>query len=168
MRISVLNSDKLQAVILGLRGFDRTMQAQVRRHTREIGQPEWQAAVRGESSSRLETRVLADTARMRVSNQNVMLTSASGGRPLSKNGAKPSQIYAGVEFGAGPKQTRVTATSKRGKRYTYTRNTTAQFRPVNRKGYAVYPAAANMIPRFASLWVQTFIRTFHETIEGKR
>lgn len=168
MRISVFNSDRLQALILALRGFDRTVQGEIRRRTKAIGQPEWQAAVRGESSTRLETRALADTARMRVSNQNVMLQSAGVGRPLSKNGAKPSEIYGGVEFGANPKRTRVTATSRRGKSYTYERNTTRQFKSSNRKGYAVYPAAANMIPRFAALWVQTAVRTFYETMEGKR
>lgn len=166
MRISVFQSEKLQAAILALRGFDRTVQAQVRRHTKAIGQPEWQTAVRGRTSTRLEERVLGTTARMTVSNQNVTLKSAGVGRALS-GGARPAELAQAVEFGAAPRQSRVTARSRKGKRYSYTRTTGHQFRGVNRRGYAVYPAAREMIPRFAALWVQTAVRTFHEAMEGK-
>ena len=34
--------------------------------------------------------------------------------------------------------------------------------------WAQNPAAAQMIPRFAALWAQTVVRTFHEAMEGKR
>lgn len=165
MRISVLNSSKLQATLLALRGFDRNMQGQVRRATKEIGQPEWQAAVRSEASTRLEQRGLADTARVAVSNQNVTLKSAAVGRPLSRGGARPSEVSSAVEFGAAENRVTYMAMSKRGKRFRVTRNTHAQFKPVNRKGYAVYPAAAGIIPRFAALWTQTVVRTFYETWE---
>ena len=166
MRISILNSDKLQAATLALRGFDREMQGQVRRATKLIGQPEWQSAVRGQTSTRMESVVLADTARMQVSNQNVMLKSAAVGRARS-GGAKPSQLASGVEFGANPKRATFTGMSKRGKRYRQTRNVHAQFRAPNRQGNAVYPAAAKMIPRFAALWTQTVVRTFYETWERR-
>jgi hypothetical protein len=48
-----------------------------------------------------------------------------------------------------------------------TRNTTAQFKPRNRSGYVFYPAAKEMIPRLASLWVQTVVKTFADIFEGK-
>ncbi|MET0725930.1 MAG: hypothetical protein ABWY36_06235 [Leifsonia sp.] len=169
MRISVFNSKELQATILALRGFDRTMQAQVRRVTKEVAAPAWKEATRAEASSRLEVRTLSDTARVAVSNQNVTLKSAAVGRQLSKTGkAKPSDIYAGVEFGADRRERAVAARSRKGTSYSYKRNTTAQFKPRNRKGYVVYPAAANVIPRLASAWTQTVVRTFHEALEGRR
>jgi hypothetical protein len=167
VRISVLNDERLQAALLALRAFEKTMLGQIRRHTKAIGQPEWQTAVRGRTSTTLEDRVLGATARMQVSNQNVTLKSASIGRALS-GGARPVDLGRAVEFGSNMKQSRVTQRSKRGKPYSYTRKTGKQFRPPNRKGYAVYPAAAQMIPRFAALWVQTIVRTFYEAAEGKR
>lgn len=166
MRISILNSEKLQAAVLALRGFDREMQGQVRRATKAIGQPDWQSAVRGQATTRLETVVLADTARIAVSNQNVTLKSAAVGRARS-GGAKPSQLASGTEFGANPKRATFTGMSKHGKRYRQTRNVHAQFRPPNRQGNAVYPAAARMIPRFAALWTQTVVRTFYEAFERR-
>lgn len=166
MRISVFESRELQATLIALNGFDRTLQAQVRKATKSIGQDQWKDAVRGHTSTRLEVRTLADTARMTVSNQNVTLKSAAVGRPLSKGGARPSDIVHAVEFGAGPSRTAITATSRKGRRYSYTRAANRQFRPSNRTGYAVYPAASMMIPRFAALWTQTVVRTFYETFEG--
>ena len=115
----------------------------------------------------MESRVLGDTARVRVSDQNVTLASAGVGRALS-GGARPPQIWHGVEFGANAKRTAVTARSRKGKTYRYTRTVNRQFKTPNRRGYAVYPAAAKMIPRYAALWAQTVVRTFHETMEGKR
>jgi hypothetical protein len=168
VRISVLNNEKLQAVILALRGFDRTLQGQVRRHTKAIGQPQWQSAVNANTSTRLESSVLGRTARMQVSNQNVTLKSGSSTRALSKGGASPRDIARAVEFGSELHEQKITARSSKGRAYSYTRTGGRQFRHTNRKGYAVYPAAARMIPRFAALWAQTTVRTFMEAMEGKR
>lgn len=86
MRISVLNSAKLQATIRAVSSFDRTVQGTIRRVTKLIGQPEWQKAVNGNASTVLERRVLGGTARMTVSNQNVMLRAGHIGRPLTGGG----------------------------------------------------------------------------------
>jgi len=166
VRISVFNSKELQAVVLALRTFDKTMKTNVRRVTKILGTPEWQAQVRGNVASRLQSRVLGDTARVQASDQTVMLKAAAIGRALS-GGARPPAVWAGAELGAFPKRATVTATSRRGKRYTYSRNVNAQFPARNRKGYVVFPAAARMIPRFAALWAQTVVRTFHEAMEAK-
>lgn len=162
MRISVLNSKELLATTLALRSFDRTLQGTVRKVTKLIGQPEWQKAVGGNVHTRFEQRVLGDTARMAVSNQNVTLRAGHIGRRLS-GGGRPTELYGAAEFGANVRQETVTRQGT-----TYARTGGRQFRRSNRKGYAVYPAAARMIPRFAALWVQTTVRTLHEALEAKR
>jgi hypothetical protein len=130
-------------------------------------QPEWQKAVTEQAMTRPEVRVLANTARAAVSDQNVTLTSATVGKSLA-GGAKPSEIYHSVEFGADRTYARTyTATSTKGKAYRLRRRTRSQFRPRNMKGYVVYPAAAHIIPRLASLWVQTTVRTFYDVLEGR-
>lgn len=164
MRISVLHSEKLQAVILAIRGFDRELQGQIRKATKTIGQPAWQSAVSAQASTRLQSVVIANTARMTVSNQNVTLKSGAVGRALS-GGARPADIVRAAEFGAHPKRVNVTARSRKGKPYRYTRTVNKGFGVPNRSGNAFFPAAARMIPRFAALWAQTTVRTIHEAFE---
>lgn len=168
MRISVFDSKELQAVLLALRGFDRELKKVIRQQTKQFAQPEWQKAVTENASTRLEQRVLAQTARVQVSDQNVMLRSGNIGRSLS-GGLKPSEKWYAAEFGGDQNKLETyEATSRKGTRYTVTRHTSRQLRPRNPKGYVVYQAAAAIIPRIAALWTQTVVREFHETIEGKK
>lgn len=157
----------MQAALLGVRRAEKAVQANIRKATKAIATPEWQKALTERAETRLEHRVLVDTARVSVSNQNVRLASASVGRALS-GGLKPSEGYAAVEFGANRQQKNTyERTSSKGNRFPVTRRTRAQLRPQRRKGYVVYPAAQKVIPRFAALWVQTVVKTMHDAIEGK-
>jgi hypothetical protein len=55
-----------------------------------------------------------------------------------------------------------------GRAYTVrNRRTQRQYQPRDRRGRVVMPAAAKVIPRLASLWVQTTVRTFYEAIEKR-
>lgn len=166
MRISVWDSRELQAAILGLKRADKAIVREVGKHTRQVVVPEWKKAVTEEASTRLEHRVLVDTARAKVSSQNVVLTSATVGRPL-RGGLNPKTDTPAVEFGANAKKSTYDRRSPKGTMHSVTRNTRGQLRPANKKGYVVYPAARRIIPRIAALWVQTVVRTFHESLEGK-
>lgn len=167
MRISVYSSRELQGVILGLKAMEKDLAKEIRQHTKRVIEVEWKKAVAENVMSRPEARVLANTARVAVSNQNVTLKSAGIGRPLS-GGGRPTEIYGGVEFGGNPDQvTTYQRRSPRGRTHQVKRHTQRQFRPHNRRGYVVYPAAARIIPRLAALWVQTTVRTFYEAIERR-
>lgn len=165
MRISVTNSRELQGVIAAMKTMDRETAKAIRKYTKPELQAEWQQAVREHASTPLDHAVLADTARLSISDQNVTLKSASVGRSLA-GGLSPKADYAAVEFGADRSKVETyTATSRKGKAYRVTRHTRRQLPPIVAKGRVVYPAAADIIPRIASLWVQTVVRTFYETIE---
>lgn len=166
MRITVFGSKELQSVILALKTLDRDTRAEIRKHTKTMASPEWSQALSENASTRLEHLVLAKTGRVRVSDQNVTLTSATVGRALS-GGLQPKRDAAAVEFGADAAVVPYTATSRRGRRFTVRRNTRAQLRPRNKKGYVVYPAAADLIPRIAALWIQTAARTLYDKLEGR-
>ncbi|MGV8973384.1 MAG: hypothetical protein ACOH10_13765 [Rhodoglobus sp.] len=168
MRISVFNSAELQSVILAMKGMDRELAKQIRAANKRVIQPVWQEGVRGNAMTRQEVRVLANTARAQVSDQNITLQAAGIGKALS-GGAKPAAIAHSVEFGADRSaRSTYSARSSKGRPYTvHNRRTRAQFRPRNLKGYTAYAAAAASIPRYASLWVQTTIRTFIELIEKR-
>lgn len=166
-RISVFNSKELQGVILAMKGFERELAKQIRQVTKSVVLPEWQKAVAAKAKTQLESRVLSVTARVAVSDQNVTLKSAQVGRALS-GGLKPSENYSAAEFGANREaKTTYTARSRKGKSFSVTRRTQAQLMPRRKAGYVVYPAIAEIVPRIASLWVQTTVRTFYELIEKR-
>lgn len=160
-RISVLVSKELQILTQAIRGMEPEMRAQIRAHTKPVVGPVWAEAVRGNVTTRLETRVLADTARVAVSDQNVMLKSAGVGKV---HGVPATVLAAGAEFGADPNKV-ISTRSRKGNPYQRRRGRV--FKLPRRRGYVVYPAAVQVIPRIASLWIQTAIRTMHEQLEQK-
>jgi hypothetical protein len=165
-RISVFSSAELQALIVAMRGLDSAVAKQVRRVTKGIIEPVWKSEIASRVRGVFQTRVLSDTARVAVSNQNVTLKSAHIGRSLS-GGRKPSELMHAAEFGADRSHTKTYgAKSRKGTRFTVNdRHTRNQFKSRKKTGYVVYQAVAEVIPRIASLWVQTYVRTTHEEIE---
>lgn len=166
MRITVLGSRELQAVLLSLKTLDRDTRKEIRKHTKPMVEAVWKRALAENAQTRLEHKVLVATGRVRVSDQNVTLTSATVGRAL-KGGLLPKRDASAVEFGADDEQVTYTATSRKGTQYSVTRNTRGQLRPRKKTGYVVYPAAADIIPRIAALWTQTVARTIYDKLEGK-
>jgi hypothetical protein len=97
--IDINNSKELQAAVLGLRRAERQIQANVRKYTRELLLPEWQKGLAERAETRLEHRVLVKSGRIKMSNQNVRMSSATVGRKLS-GGLNPKTDYFAAEFGA--------------------------------------------------------------------
>lgn len=165
LRIDVNSSRELQATILAIRESRTDIQKNIRQQTKKVVQPEFQKAMAERANTRLEHRVLVATARVKVSNQNVTLSTASVGRKL-QGGLLPREQKHVVEFGADrEKKTTYYARSSKGKDYKVTRKTRMQFRPRKRTGYVFYPAVAEIVPRIAALWVQTTVYTFNTALE---
>lgn len=168
LRISVYSSRQLQAVTMALKQADRTLRKEVRRETKAMVDPAWRSSVAQHASTRLEHATLVRTARVKVTDQNVMLQSARVGRKL-RGGLNPKQQWYAVEFGAERERySTYTARSRRGTPFRVKRRTAAGLRDRNRKGYVVWQAAADVIPRIAALWTQTAARTLHEAFEARR
>lgn len=165
-RISIHGSKELQAILYAMKSLDRDTRKHIRQETKRVVDPAWRMAVAEHTSTRPESRVLANTARVAISDQNVTLKAAQIGKTLS-GGVKPAQIWYAIEFGADPLKRKYSATSKKGKQFTVNRNTRAQLRPRNPTGYVFYPAVADILPRIAALWAQTFARGINEAFEGK-
>lgn len=128
-----------------MQAIDKTFAAAIRKYTKAMAEPEWKAAVARRSSGALEKRVISGTTTIAVSSSNVRMTSGGKGRPLS-GGLTMAQAAAPVEFGS----------------FRY-----PQFGPRRRKG-PFYRSAEDMIPRLASLWVQTVMKTTAKAIRGER
>lgn len=168
LRISTQTSEALDATVKGLQLVDKSVQAQIRKATKELGNDEWVGMVAQHlTGNSLQSAVLGDSSKLSVSNQNVMLQSGASTRHM-KGGATPSMLARQEEFGAN--RNRITAyrrRTRRGGQADVLRHTTHQLMPLRRNGWTVYPAAAEFIPRIASLWVQTVMRTIYEAFEGK-
>lgn len=159
-RISVLVSKELQTLYSAVKELPKEVNTQIRKHTRIVIEPVWKEAVRGHATTRLQTRVLSDTARVSVSDSNVILK--AGGVGKLSSGVPVSELARATESGADRNSTQ-TLVSKKGKRFT--RHTKRQFNLPRQRGYVVWPAASESIPRLVSLQVQTAIRTIHEVFE---
>ncbi|MGA1838464.1 hypothetical protein VD659_16215 [Herbiconiux sp. 11R-BC] len=167
LRIDARSSRELQAAILGVRRARKEFQADIRKWSKDLIAPEWNKGLAEHASTRLEHKALVASSRVSVSNQNIKLKSASLQGKLS-GGLKPADTWYAIEYGADvAKKTTYEATSKNGKKYSVTRRTSAQLRPRRRGGYVIEPTVTDLLPRIASLWVQTVIRRFMDGIEGK-
>ncbi len=156
--ISLLIDSPLPKAIALARGLDKEARTQIGRHTKAHAQPMWAEATRAQVGTRMQTR-LADSARAGVTTRNVFLRAGGTG----KLGNTPlSRLARAIEHGAHP-DTEVKTRSRKGT--AYTRRMGGGFRLPRARGYVAYPAASEVIPRIASLWVQTTIRTVHETFE---
>lgn len=169
MQISVLTSAELRGTIAILKNADKEISKEIKRAVRSISTPEWQGVVSGNRANSLQNRVLVQTAKVNVSNTNVTLTSGASNKRM-RGGATPALLVRAAEFGTLSRDARKTYTtrSRKGNSYTVTRRTLRQIPSRSTRGYAVYPAAAEFIPRVASLYAQTTVRTLHEIIERKR
>jgi hypothetical protein len=146
-RVSALGNAELRATVLAVKALDKDIRKNIRTQTRSVAGREWTEALRSEAKTVQQSRMLVKTARVRVSDQNVMVTSASSKRRALSGGATPFQHGKAFEFGSHKGHGR-------------------QLPPVKRGGYVFYPAAAEMIPRLLSLWSQTTFRTVAEALEG--
>ncbi|MBF4565400.1 hypothetical protein [Plantibacter sp. VKM Ac-2876] len=167
MRIDIYGSRELQATVLSIRRAERDIQTNIRKFTKTLLMPEWKKALAERAETRLEHRALVSTARITMSNQNIKLKSAGLNRKLS-GGMNPNVEGHAVEFGANREEkTTYDAVSKNGTGYRITRRTRRQLRPKTTQGYVFYPAVRAMIPRFASLWVQTTVRTLADALDRR-
>lgn len=158
-RISVLVSRDLGVLSQAIAQAEPEMRKQIRKYTKPMVGTAWTEAVRAQATTRLEVRVLSDTARVAVSDSNVLLKSATVG----KVGKVPASVLArAVEKGDNPD--RLIKTKSR-KGTPYQRRLGGAFRARNKNGYVFGPASNEVIPRVASLWMQTAIRTFAESVE---
>lgn len=167
IRVSAYSSRELLTVLRGLRNLDRDTKKELRRNLKPMAEQAWRQALAQHADTKLEQRVLVDSGRVRVSDQNVRLTSASLSRGL-RGGLKPSEHFGPVEFGAGPRPGATeSVTSRRGNQFRRKRDPHRPFKAPNRRGNVVYPSLAAVAPRVLAMYVQTFVRGIYEAIEGK-
>lgn len=171
-RIDVGNNRALQAAILSIRAAPAEVRKRVRQTSRASLEPDFKKRVTERASEsnvpRLSIAVVARSAGITMSDQNVRMKAGSSTRRL-KGGLSPAIYSPAVEFGSSRNTTtKYSRRSRKGKTHTVTRNATRQMPYRRQRGWAFYPTVEQMTPRYASLWVQTAIRTTADALEGRR
>lgn len=166
MRIDVRGSDELRDLFIAIQGMDRDVRRYFRALTKSKMTTPYLQTIQNNARTPLERKVIAQTATLATSDQNVRLQAAGKGRALS-GGLAPKFDYPAVEFGAS----RGKRTTYRGRRggttFSVTRRTTQQLKPRNARGYVFYPTVTEIVPRLASLWAQTIVRGIGNLFDGK-
>lgn len=162
--IDVRDDDRLKATVLVMKNIERPVVKEINTRTRTQMNPTWKGLVQTHASSPMDTRVLAKGARIKPGNPP-SLVAASSRRKL-RGGFVPADQWAAFEFGADRNKTnKYKRRSKRGGTHDVQRHTARQLPSRIRKGRVVYPAVKEIAPRFASLWVQTVVRTVMDGID---
>lgn len=162
-RISLLIDSPLRDMLIAARSVPAEVRKQMNAHMKSAAEPIWFDEVRGRAATRLQQRALVDSARVGVTNRNILLRSGSLGKLSSGTPVKAISIPA--EFGASPTK-QITQRSKKGTRYT--RKLGAAFINPTRGGKVFWPSAREAIPRLTSVAIQTATRTALDLLEGKK
>lgn len=161
-RISLSIDSPLRTMLIGARSAPAEVQKQIAAYTKSEAQPIWFEETRDRAVTRLQQKVLVDSARVGVTQRNVFLRSGAVGS--LRSGTPVADIAKPAEFGMYADK-EITTRSRKGK--TYTRRGGSAFLGPRRGGYVFWPAVAVAALRIASLWVQTGVRTLLDKLEGK-
>ena len=166
LSINAKTDRQLTSLVQSMTFLDKEVTRLVRWQSRLVIDDEWRKGVRERAKSPLQHRMLADTARVVVSDRNVGLRSGATRGSLKGFPANSNMNAQRVEFGGNPdKKTTYQRKPKRGNTHSVTRRTAGQLGLRYRNGNAVFPAAENLIPRIRKLWIQTAVRTIHDSLE---
>lgn len=162
--LSARGSRELRAAGLAMKLVERDARNSINRSMRSTMNPVWRRAVADRARTRLDQRVLNTGVRVAPGSPPVLY--AAGSTRALPGGLVPANTFYAVEFGAD--QDTVTTYQRRsakGTTHQVTRHTSRQLPARRRQGRVVYPAAAELGPRLASLYVQTIVRGIHEAAE---
>lgn len=167
--ISAKTNDVIRATLLSIKVAPRDIQKNIQKYAKADIIPAWREELNAQGATPLQQALLVDTGRATVSNSNVTLKSGGINASVKGGFSTADRSYRAAEFGANRFVT-VTygSVSKLNKPIVVSdRHTQRQFKRFDKGGYVVYPAAIAVIPRVASLWIASVVRTLHDAVEGK-
>lgn len=161
-RISLLVDSPFRDMLILLRAVPTDAAKQAMKYARSSAQPIWKEETAGRATTRIQRRVLVDSARVGMTTRNVALRSGGVGR-LS-TGTPVSDLRIAAEFGVNP--TTTVRSSRRGR--AYNRRIGGAFGARAPRGKVFYPAARDASARVASVIIQSFRRALFDALDGKR
>lgn len=166
-RVSAAASQEVAALIVAMKRIDRETAKAIRASVKADVNAIVSESLRGHSTSRLAVRGIADTTRVKLSDQNITVQ-AGAVKGSFANGLDARKSIKSLEFGSsGGRVTTYSRKSRKGGSHKVTRHTMRQFGPPIKGGRTFYPAVKDMAPRAVALYIQTFLRTVHDLIENR-
>lgn len=165
--LRVSDDARLLAVARGLKLVDRDVRNQINRSTRASLKPMWQEEVQRKLAGKdTFTRAMAGKGLVQGGNPPVLRAYTSR-RALKGGGGLVPDVHAYLaEFGGrSTLYSRYRRRSENGGTHIVARRTMLGLPQPIRSGRVAYPAAAEVAPRAASLWVQTFVRAVYDAVE---
>lgn len=153
--------DELRAAALAMRKANSDIRKDVGTRMRSTMNPVWRSEIESRSPGGMAGRMLGANARIAAGNPPQIVSAAS--KRSFGNGLMPDKHWAGYEYGANRNKYWQTSSSK-GKSYKRRVN---RHLPAKGKGRVLEPAAKEVLPRIASFWVQSVIKSFMDAAEGK-
>lgn len=160
----------LRGVVLAMKAAPRDVRNAINKATRAELNPIWRDEL-GQRVARLpqpDAIILGKGARVKAGNPS-QLMAANSTRALS-GGLIPTRSAKGFEFGVNDRNTYHEYRRKNRRNsgsHTVRRRTMRQMPNRRKEGHAIWPAAAESLPRVVSLQVQTVVRLLNEKLEGK-
>ena len=156
MPLDVERSPQLQAAILSLKQADRELRKNINKDVRGQLKPVWAEALRGNVDNRLDVRVISQSNRIAVGTRQITAYAATSKKPL-RGGLVPADDWAAEDLGMVRRPKRITATSNKGKTFSYTRMQGNQFPRRRNKGRVAFPAASAVIKKAIPIWLETIV-----------
>lgn len=159
-----VDSKQFRAAAQRLRRLGVDLGPEIRQGSQSV-QPEWKRLVSAGASTTIEKRIIANGARMSVTDSGVRLES-TGGRV--RNGLNAADHGGAVEFGVkrGKKST-YKRRSKRGRTHTVTRVTTNGLKSFRKSGHVFTPAVKAIVPKLAKAWIDEISDAAEDALNGK-
>lgn len=162
-RISLLIESPLRDLLLLMRSVPGEADKQARKYAQDAAEPVWFEETRARGVTRIQQRVLVNSARVGVTGRNIFLRSGAVGRLSS--GTPVSRLANAAEFGIGASKM-IDTRSRKGT--PYKRRAGSAFGAPRRGGNVFWPSVKDGSARVVSVIIQTYRRTLFDALDGKQ
>lgn len=167
MRLSVGDAPReIRAAVLAVKTADREIRNDLNRRTRAEFKPVWTQSLTSKVSGQdPRFNLLPAGAKIQAGNPPSFVTAST---KKKVGGLVAVENWAGFEYGANKAAvSQYERSSPLGRTHKVRRRVQTGHPKRLRKGRVIGPAVQELLPRLASLWVQTVIKTYLDAMEGK-
>lgn len=167
VKVNAADLAALRGVVLAMKSADKDLRNAINREQRAALNPIWRESMAEKLNGLpdVDKIILGRGARVKAGNPSQVIAGNST-RALS-GGLVPNRWAKSWEFGTSDRnkyRTYERRNRRNGGTHTVTRRTRRQLPALARSGHAIWPAAAETIPRLVSLQVQTVVRVINEKL----
>lgn len=170
MRLSAKDGPReLRAAVLALKAVDRDLRRDMNKRMRDTMNPVWKDTL-AQHIGWAPEQVILKGARIAAGNPPALIAAGSTRPWRAGSTLTPRAHWHALEYGAGARGEFVgyERLSPQGRRHTVRRRTKAHLKPRRRNGYVIGPTVAQVLPRMASLFVQSVVRSVMDALEERR